>query len=312
MIVNWELAINAVLALVSIGCAVLFLLDRRHSLIEARLRELSPRHKTATSNSQPSDIKAVDRSAATGPEGGLARRLASQRGRELSRCQARLLQAGIYQHAAVSRFFTARLACMLGPPLVALLAAYVGLVGHRASLLLGSLCGTCGVLLPSLWLDRRIAGHHRALRRALPDLLDLMVVCLESGLSLPGTIQRVSDELRVARPALGVELALVQRDMQLGISVDGAFRHFAERTKAEVLRPLATLFLQSRRFGSELASALRAHAEQMRYHREQVAEELAQKASIKILFPTMLLILPAIFVVLAGPAAIKIQQAFSE
>ena len=94
--------------------------------------------------------------------------------------------------------------------------------------------------------------------------------------------------------------------------MDSTFRHFAERTGLDAIRPLSTLFREAQRFGSELSTALRSYADTLRYQREQFAEEMAQKASIKILFPTMLLILPAVFVVLAGPAAIKIQAAFSK
>ena len=122
---------------------------------------------------------------------------------------------------------------MLCPVLAGVLAGYTGLIDSRIGLLGGAVLGTAGMILPSMWLDRQVARRHVAMRRALPDLVDLMVVCLESGLSLQGTIQEdaVSDELRIAHPVLSEELAIVQRDTQLGTSVDRTFRHFAERTR---------------------------------------------------------------------------------
>jgi tight adherence protein C len=139
-----------------------------------------------------------------------------------------------------------------------------------------------------------------------------MIVCLDSGLSLQGTILRVSDELRIAHPTLAGELEIVERDMALGAAVDVALKRFADRSGFEGIRTMSTFVRESQRFGTELADALRTHAEMLRYQRAQAAEETAQKASVKILLPVLLLILPAVFVVLAGPAAIQIQAAFSK
>jgi tight adherence protein C len=291
---------------------LLAIVNRRTDLVESRLRELSDQQGSAGTASQgPARPGAADRPRRS--DGSwTTNRLVPSSDRDRKQYQSRLIQAGLYQSTALSTYFCARLACMLCPIVVGVLLGYLGLVDSRNSLLAGALLGTAGMILPSIWLDRQIARRHVAMRRALPDLLDLMIVCLESGLSLQGTIQRVSDELRIAHPVLSEELAIVQRDTQLGTSVDSTFRHFAERTGLDAIRPLSTLFREAQRFGSELADALRSYADTLRYQREQFAEEMAQKASIKILFPTMLLILPAVFVVLAGPAAIKIQAAFSK
>jgi tight adherence protein C len=139
-----------------------------------------------------------------------------------------------------------------------------------------------------------------------------MIVCLDSGLSLQGTILRVSEEMRIAHPTLAGELEIVQRDMALGATVDVALKRFADRSGYEGIRTMSTFVREAQRFGTELAEALRTHADMLRYQRAQAAEETAQKASVKILLPVLLLILPAVFVVLAGPAAIQIQAAFSK
>jgi tight adherence protein C len=192
------------------------------------------------------------------------------------------------------------------------MAGWLRLVDFRYAMLWGSFIGGIGMTLPAVWLDRRIRHRQQLLRHAFPDFLDLMIVCLESGLSLPGAIQQVSDELRIAHPTLASELNIIQREIDLGFSVDSSLRRFAERSGFEGVRTLGTFIRESQRLGTELADALRQHAEMSRAQREAAAEEVAQKASVKILLPTMLLILPAVFVVLAGPAAIQIQKAFSK
>jgi tight adherence protein C len=222
------------------------------------------------------------------------------------------MHAGIYSPVALSWFFAAKLVLMVAPPLVGCLAGWWGLVDDRMGLLVGCTTGGCGLFLPSLWLERRIRERHLSLRRSLADFLDVMIVCLESGLSLPGAIQRVSDELRVAHPLLAGELSIVQREIELGATIDAALRHFAERSGYEGVRTLSTFVRESQRFGTELVEALRLHADMLRSQREQAVEETAQKASVKILIPTLLLILPAVFIVLAGPALIQIHEAFSK
>ena len=141
--------------------------------------------------------------------------------------------------------------------------------------------------------------------------MDLLIVCLQSGMSVSSALQRVGMEIKVAHPLLAYELEIVQRDVTLGAPVDAALSNFANRSGVDVLRELATFMRESRRFGSEIVDALRVQADTMRFQREQTAEENAQKATVKILFPMLLLILPAIFVVLVGPAVIQIQKAFS-
>jgi tight adherence protein C len=121
----------------------------------------------------------------------------------------------------------------------------------------------------------------------------------------------VTNELEVAYPILAGEMAVVQRQIELGASPDLALRNFAERSDLGSLLSLSTLLEQARRFGTSLTEALRTQAEMMRYQREQLAEELAQRAAVKILFPTLLFIFPAIFVVLVGPAAVQLAATFS-
>jgi tight adherence protein C len=240
-----------------------------------------------------------------------AKRLISYRTTGRPQLRQRLAKAGIYHHAAPSWYFASKLLMMI---LAAVAAVGVGAAGYlRMDLTVLAACVAAGFgsIVPSLWLDRAIARHHLLLRKALPDFLDLMTVCLEGGLSLQETIRRVSDELRLAHPALAVELSIVQRDIELGATVDQALKRFAARTDYEGVRTLSTFIREAQRFGTNITEALRSHADMLRSQREQAAEENAQKAAVKILIPTLLLIFPAIFVVAVGPAVIQIQQAFA-
>jgi tight adherence protein C len=225
--------------------------------------------------------------------------------------QKRLVKAGIYSPAATSWFFFIKLVLILTPPAAVAMANAVGFPVMKNYLLFGFAAGGIGALAPGFWLDRKITARHNSIRRSLPDFLDLMIVCLEGGLSLQETIRRVNNELRLAHPILSNELDIVQRDIDLSCSIDQALKRFAMRTDFEGVRTLSTFIRESQRFGTQITDALRNHADMLRSQREQLAEENAQKAAVKILLPTLLLIFPAIFVVLVGPAVIQIQEAFS-
>jgi tight adherence protein C len=241
----------------------------------------------------------------------VAARLLPNDQRERTQLEARLMHAGIYASRAPSIFLTVKLCLIVVPPVLGFVLGEAGVFEPRRSLLYGAIFGGFGILLPRLWLDRRKARRQTVLNRSLPDLLDLMVTCVQSGMSMEAALQRVTSEIEVAHPLLAAEMAVVQRQIELGASPDVAIRNFADRSDLGSLFGLSSLLEQARRFGTSLTEALRTQAEMMRYHREQMAEELAQKAAVKILFPTLLFIFPAIFVVLVGPAAVQLAATFS-
>jgi tight adherence protein C len=220
-----------------------------------------------------------------------------------TRLRTRLIQAGLYRREALIVFLGVKLILIVGPALLGLAAGVLGLIQLSSGLMLGAILGIGGVIVPGLWLDKRKATRQTAFRRALPDALDVLVICLEGGLSLPGALRRMASELRSAHPLLANELNIVQREVQLGRSTGEALRQFGERTDLEELRSLASVILQSERFGASLVKAMRTHAETLRYKRLQYAEEMAQKAATKILFPTLIFIFPGVFIVILGPAA---------
>ncbi len=228
-----------------------------------------------------------------------------------SEIQAQLVRAGMYERGALVTFFTARLTLMLLPPLAGLGIALLGLVPFNLALMAGAAFGGCGLVVPGIWLDSRIARRQHVLRRALADFLDLFVACVESGMTLQAMIGRVSEELAVTHPELASEFAICHRQVQLGHSLEAATSDLAERTGVEDLRFFSTFVRQSLRYGTTLGQALRELSDMLRTQREMRAEELAQKASVKILLPTLLFIFPAVFVVLAAPAAIRIHESMS-
>lgn len=241
----------------------------------------------------------------------VAARLVPNDQRERTQLEARLMHAGIYARWAPSVFLSVKLCLIVAPPLLGFLLGQAGIFEPHSSLFYGGIAGGFGIVLPRLWLDRRKRRRQAVLSRSLPDLLDLMVTCVQSGLSMEAALQRVTDEIEVAHPLLASEMAVVQRQIELGTAPDVAIRNFAERSDLASLFSLSALLEQARRFGTSLTDALRTQAEMMRYQREQRAEELAQKAAVKILFPTLLFIFPAIFVVLVGPAAVRLSETFS-
>jgi tight adherence protein C len=228
-----------------------------------------------------------------------------------SRLQQRLIHAGFYGHSAVPRFLAARAIL----PVLALLAAVAigltGLLSLELSLLQGCALMMLAFLGPGLWLDWEKRERQRDFRHALPDVLDIIIICLEGGLSLPEAIRRVTDELETVHPLLSDEFAIIQREMLLALSPGEALHKFAVRSDLSEVRTLASAALHAERYGVGMAQAMRIEVDAMRVERQQRAEEMARKAAVKILFPTMLFIFPAIFVVVVGPAIYGILDSFA-
>ncbi|HMF11899.1 MAG TPA: type II secretion system F family protein [Gemmataceae bacterium] len=231
---------------------------------------------------------------------------------ERTRLQARLVQAGFYSRQALVVFLGVKMLLMAIPVLAGFVAALSGLVELQVGLVVGGLLGIAGLIGPSFWLDQRKAARQSSLRRALPDALDVLVICLEGGLSLFASFRRISAELATAHPLLASELTIVEREIQLGRSTGEALRAFGERADLEEIRRLASVIIQAERFGASLVKTLRLHAETLRLQRMQRAEELAQKAAVRILFPTLLFIFPGLFIILLGPGLIQLLDAFAE
>jgi tight adherence protein C len=219
-----------------------------------------------------------------------------------SALRKKLGQAGIYSSSAMR--------LMIGCK-VMLLVAGVGLgylVGLSLdNLMLGlSLGGLIGYLLPTMWLANRIKANKRSLQLSLPDALDLMVVCIEAGLTVDLAMQRVGEELGLAHPALAREFGITHMETRVGLSRAEALKNLAQRTQSDALKSLAAMLIQADRFGTSIAKALRIHADTLRVQRQQQAEEMAARASVKMSFPLVLFIFPATFLILLGPIVLSL------
>jgi tight adherence protein C len=175
----------------------------------------------------------------------------------------------------------------------------------------GVLCTFVGLMLPNFVLDRLIARRQRALRNAFPDALDLLIVCVESGLGLVASLQRVAGELQVSHPELAAELARINAEIGAGMERDQALRNLADRTGLEDIRGLVSLLIQSLRFGTSIADALRVYSEEFRDKRMQRAEEIAATLGTKMIFPLIFCFFPSFFLVAVGPAVIRVIEAFA-
>jgi tight adherence protein C len=170
----------------------------------------------------------------------------------------------------------------------------------------------CGWMIPIGMLARLIRQRQERIRRSVPDALDLMVVCVEAGVSLDAALLRVSREIRMAHTDLAHELAVVNRKTNAGIPRENALRSLWQRTGVEELRTLVSSMIQSEKWGTSIATVLRVAAETLRRKRRQTAEKKAKQAPLKMTFPLVLFILPALFIVIMGPALVQIVNEFGK
>ncbi|MBI1916729.1 MAG: type II secretion system F family protein [Planctomycetes bacterium] len=227
--------------------------------------------------------------------------------------QQRLTRAGFYRSRHLRHFLGAQVLLSAGLPVaLAIVPSLLGAIKPFYALLAAVGLAAAGMIAPGLWLDSRTRLRQAELRRAVPDALDMLVLCMEGGVSMTSAMQRIITELQEVHPVLGGELNIIQREMQMGLSCGEAMKKFADRCDLEEVRNLSSVLLQSERFGAGVVKALRIHADTSRQERQQKAEEIAQKAAVKILFPTLLCIFPAIFIVILGPAAYQIAGMLSK
>jgi tight adherence protein C len=167
-----------------------------------------------------------------------------------------------------------------------------------------------GFLAPDFWLGRRISTRQSRIRRGLPDVLDLLVICIEAGLSLDQATARSAAELKAAQPELCDELGIVVLEQRAGRPRSDAWKHMAERADVDCVRVLVSMLVQTEQFGTSIAKMLRVHGDNLRTQRVQAVEEAAAKTTIKLLFPLVLFIFPSLFLVTLGPAFISIVESF--
>jgi tight adherence protein C len=225
---------------------------------------------------------------------------------EVSVTVQKLQHAGYRSEQSAKIFFGSK---VVVPLLLCVLCLVTG-IGRFAPFLVYILALGLGFLMPDFWLDRQIKTRQSRIRRGLPDVLDLLVICIEAGLSMDQATARTSVELRKAQPELCDELYIVVLEQRAGRPRADAWKHLAERTGVDCVRNLTTMLVQAEQFGTSIAKTLRVHSDTLRTQRVQAVEEAAAKTTIKLLFPLVFFIFPSLFVVTLGPAFISIMASF--
>jgi tight adherence protein C len=223
-----------------------------------------------------------------------------------------LVQAGYPDPSAVSIYWATRVTLAAGLPSAGLLI--LPLLGAGSTQILLGLVGlgTVGWIGPTFFVRSRLRARQKEVQLALPDMLDMLVVCVEAGLGLNQALVRVSDEIDHVSGVMSEHLTMVNLEMRAGTPREEALKNFAERTGLPDIRSLVSMLVQTDRFGTSVADALRVHSETMRTKRRQRAEEAAAKTTIKLVFPLVLFVFPAMFVVVIGPSALAIFRTFSK
>jgi tight adherence protein C len=224
--------------------------------------------------------------------------------KQLGRLRRQLATAGYHRLSAAVVFSVARIVV---PVLGAILPLLLFGMTDGWMVAIGS--AIVGYLVPDFVLARKTRARARQIENGLPDALDLIIVCVEAGSSLDQSIVKASDELGITHPALAEELQMVTTEIRAGKPRLEAFRNFASRTKVDDVRGLVAMLTQTDRFGTSVAQALRIHADTSRTKRRQRAEERAGKVGVKLVFPLVLCIFPAVYVVCIGPVVVLIYRA---
>lgn len=235
-----------------------------------------------------------------------------ERGSNWGPTRLRLIQAGYREPRALAIYLGLRFG---GPIVLGLYGLFLGTIANISgpfALAAGGLGLFAGWFLPSFILSMKVARRQKDIQKSLPDALDLLVICVEAGLGLNQALVRVATEMRHNSPTMTAELNLANMAIRAGTPRDQALLDLAERTGVPEVRSLATMLIQTERFGTSIAHSLRVHAESMRTKRRQRAEEAAAKTTIKMIFPLALCIFPSLFVVILGPAIISILQSLSQ
>jgi tight adherence protein C len=295
------MSLSAVLAVITVLLLLLGLQDP----VQRRLALIKRGHSGSSGQDAPSNLQLLLER--------VGQRFGSTEAAQMSPTQTLLMHAGYRSPSAVQMYWAVRLllplvlvgAALLVLPIIPKLSLITGLMLVLAA-------GAVGWLVPALYIGKRKQARQGRLRAAFPDALDLMVVCVESGLALPTTIERVAEEMSVSQIELAEELALVNAQIRAGISSTEALKQLAVRTGLDDVQGLVSLLAQSIRFGTSVADTLRIYADEFRDRRTQAAEEMGAKIGTKMIFPLIFCLWPSFFLIAIGPALIGVFKAFGK
>jgi tight adherence protein C len=232
-------------------------------------------------------------------------------GESASRIRRRLVEAGYRRDSALGLYMGTRLVlALLLPSLVLVSSPALNLPELKLVLIL-CCAGGLGLVIPSYWLDRQRSARQMCMILGLPDALDLMVVCVEAGLGINASLARVAREFHRTNPVLSTEFELVTLEIRAGKSSTDALRALAERSGVSEVSSLVAMLVQTERFGTSVADTLRVHAESLRVQRLLRAEEMAGKAPLKMMFPTLIIFI-ATLIVTIGPGMLQMFAFFGE
>lgn len=260
--------------------------------------------------SSPGQIGLIER--LVGFLGSLGKRKEGAGLEDYSHARTKFLRAGVQSPKAPKLFLGVKVLLTSLFPILFFGVGFAVFGIFDPAMTIGSLvfCGLLGFYLPELWLMIRTSSRKRRIFDALPDALDLMVVCVEAGMGLDAAITQIGAELRLTHKDLSDEFKLLNLELRAGKSRQAALRNLAVRTAVEEVNSLVTLLVQTDRFGTSVAQALRVYSDSFRTKRYQKAEEMAAKLPVKLVFPVVLFIFPSLFIVILGPAAISIYESF--
>ena len=225
---------------------------------------------------------------------------------EISIVMQRLQRAGFRNESAVKIFYGSKFLVPLGLCAISLVTGLASL----SPFFVYASCLGLGFLAPDFWLGRAISSRQKKMERGLPDVLDLLVICIEAGLSMDQATARTAQELKNAQPELCDEFGVLVLEQRAGRARSDAWKHLAERTGVESLRNLVSVLVQSEQFGTSIGKTLRQHADTLRTQRVQKVEEMAAKTTVKLVFPLVFFIFPALFLVVLGPAVLLMMDSF--
>lgn len=306
-----DMMILGVLVCLSIALVVYALWPGKKDEEEQLLRRISGRRAKETANTLVPERKSAAQQVLEKVAPLAMKPVMPKSDEEMSTLREKLSQAGFRRENATKYFLASKTIAGIGLVATALAAGFGGGYEPRQVLGMAAFAGGLGFMLPNVWLWLARSQRAEKIRNGLPDSLDLLVVSVESGLALDAGLQRVSDEMRNVHVELAEEMQIATLETQMGVPRSESLENMARRCGVEEMRALVAVITQAEKFGTSVAKALRTQADALRVKRRLKAEERAQKTTVKLMLPLILFIFPSIFVVLVGPAAMKIAETLS-